>query len=232
MKPEDKVIDNDQKPYLMKYAVSAADAYCDPSAIQLSENIFVVWDLQEHGIIIKFRANETKLGEYMYRKTELIDYEHNYPGAKVHAALYKEFREKAGSKFLEQIMPLIKVNDDLFRTYLVGHSLGGAYAQFAALLLVDKFPEMIQPDVYTYGSPRIGNMAFARYAKSQIHLLRVTISNDEIPRYPVRNHLIFGFTGNIYEHSGVEYWIEEPGGPNIIVYRCTPQERSYESKVS
>lgn len=45
----------------------------------------------------------------------------------------------------------------------VGHSLGGAVAMLAALDLVAQF-SLVDPVLYTFGNPRVGNAAFASYS--------------------------------------------------------------------
>ena len=54
------------------------------------------------------------------------------------------------------------------RVVCIGHSLGGAVAQLAALWITDKFP---QADVrmVSFGSPRVGNNAFKVWASAAGH---------------------------------------------------------------
>lgn len=72
--------------------------------------------------------------------------------------------------------------------YFTGHSLGGAMA------IVSAARSDYIAKVYTFGSPRVGNKAFATSVLSTIY--RVTNENDIIP-------IIFPLFG--YHHGGVEY---------------------------
>ncbi|KAK0100363.1 hypothetical protein ONS95_008317 [Cadophora gregata] len=80
---------------------------------------------------------------------------------------------------------------------LTGHSLGGAVATIAAAYLRK---EGYACDVYSYGSPRVGNEAFVNFVDAQAGAhYRVTHTDDPIPRYPGRT---FGFY-----HTSPEFWL-------------------------
>ncbi|KAM7183476.1 Alpha/Beta hydrolase fold [Rhypophila sp. PSN 637] len=80
-----------------------------------------------------------------------------------------------------------------------GHSLGGAIATLAAAYL----REAGHPtDLYTYGSPRVGNSVFAKHVTETQGLgaeYRVTHTDDPVPKLPP-------ITTN-YRHLSPEYWI-------------------------
>ncbi|KAM7211157.1 Alpha/Beta hydrolase fold [Rhypophila decipiens] len=87
-------------------------------------------------------------------------------------------------------------------TYTVvatGHSLGGAVATLAAAYL----REAGHPtDLYTYGSPRVGNSIFAEYVTETQGLgaeYRVTHTEDPVPKLPP--------IATSYRHLSPEYWI-------------------------
>lgn len=94
---------------------------------------------------------------------------------------------------------------------VTGHSLGGAVATLAGAYLRRAG---VPADVYTYGSPRVGNEAFAAFASTQSggDNYRLTHSDDPVPRLPP---LVMG-----YRHLTSEYWIEEgdaaAGKPYIL----------------
>ncbi|KAG9289570.1 hypothetical protein G9A89_002343 [Geosiphon pyriformis] len=89
------------------------------------------------------------------------------------------------------------------KVYLAGFSLGGAFAQLAAIALKEIIPNLPKPTVITYGSPRIGNQDFANYVERNTNLLRVNYGLDPI----VRNPTIFNKVK--YVHAGIEYYIAE-----------------------
>ncbi|KAH6719651.1 lipase [Leptodontidium sp. MPI-SDFR-AT-0119] len=80
---------------------------------------------------------------------------------------------------------------------LTGHSLGGAVATIAAAYLRKAgYP----CDIYSYGSPRVGNEAFVNFVSAQAGAhYRVTHTDDPVPRYPGR---ILGFY-----HTSPEFWL-------------------------
>lgn len=78
-----------------------------------------------------------------------------------------------------------------------GHSLGGAVATLAAAYLRKAGIPM---DLYTYGSPRVGDGDFADFVSNQAGSeFRVTHTDDPVPRLPP---IIFG-----YRHTSPEYWL-------------------------
>ena len=95
------------------------------------------------------------------------------------------------------------------RLIVTGHSLGGALATLAAADIRRlKNPWFLaNTELYTYGSPRVGNEATARFLSNQSPLsYRVTAMHDLIPRLPpVHGH---------YWHTQPEYWISNhPDNP-------------------
>ncbi|KHN95615.1 lipase [Metarhizium album ARSEF 1941] len=84
-----------------------------------------------------------------------------------------------------------------YEVVITGHSLGGAVATIgAAYLRRDGLPA----NLYTYGSPRVGNDKFANWFSEQRGgQWRVTHENDPVPRLPPM------FAG--YRHVTPEYWL-------------------------
>jgi pimeloyl-ACP methyl ester carboxylesterase len=70
----------------------------------------------------------------------------------------------------------------------VGHSLGGALATLASVDMRKIFPGTVVR-AHTFGSPRLGNRAFAKWYASVIHEhVRVAHMNDPVPRVPFSCH--------------------------------------------
>eukprot|EP00929_Paragymnodinium_shiwhaense_P019123 TRINITY_DN13144_c0_g1_i1.p1 TRINITY_DN13144_c0_g1~~TRINITY_DN13144_c0_g1_i1.p1 ORF type:complete len:898 (+),score=172.31 TRINITY_DN13144_c0_g1_i1:162-2855(+) len=68
-----------------------------------------------------------------------------------------------------------------------GHSLGGALAALMAVDNVDwlKSLRVTNLKVYTFGSPRIGDAKFAKYAHSKLpNIYRIRNNVDPVPRWP------------------------------------------------
>ena len=66
------------------------------------------------------------------------------------------------------------------KVYLVGHSLGGAVAIIAGARLINTGVNPNQIEVITFGSPAVGNEAFARQYEKVLPLTRVVISGDMV----------------------------------------------------
>lgn len=84
-----------------------------------------------------------------------------------------------------------------YRVVATGHSLGGAVATLgAAQLRKDGIPV----DIYSYGSPRVGNGVLSDFISNQAGAeFRITHLDDPVPRLPP---IIFG-----YRHTSPEYWL-------------------------
>lgn len=100
---------------------------------------------------------------------------------------------------------------------VTGHSLGAAVGTLAAVELRSLNHSV---DVYTYGSPRVGNEAFAEFVTSQSPAqgenFRMTHVNDPVPQLPP--------TWVGYQHTSPEYWLsggnattEDYGAQDVVV---------------
>lgn len=114
---------------------------------------------------------------------------------------------------LDAIKRLRQENPD-YKLVITGHSLGGAVATLAAAVFRKQGLELT---LYTFGSPRVGNEALAKYISASGTNFRVTHLNDPVPRLPP---LTLG-----YRHIEPEYHIfsgDAPVGPeNIKVFAGT-----------
>jgi hypothetical protein len=69
------------------------------------------------------------------------------------------------------------------RVVFTGHSLGGAIAQLAALefaLITGR-----TPDVYTFGSPRVGDTSLRDWIRQRLNHFRFKHDNDVVPEVPI-----------------------------------------------
>lgn len=114
---------------------------------------------------------------------------------KVHAGFATAWDEIA-SEAVTAILDAHKKNPN-YKIVLTGHSLGGAVATIAAATLRKAGVPL---ELYTYGSPRVGNDKFATwFSEQQGGHWRVTHGNDAVPRLP---SISFG-----YRHTTPEYWL-------------------------
>lgn len=102
-----------------------------------------------------------------------------------------------------------------YRFIVTGHSLGGALATLAAADFRRYNDDVAKrTELYTYGSPRVGNEAAAAFFSGQSSLsFRITSMADPIPRMP--GHILG------YYHTSPEYWINHnphnPGTQDINI---------------
>lgn len=91
---------------------------------------------------------------------------------------------------------------------VTGHSLGGAVATIAAAnLRAQGYP----CDLYTFGSPRVGNEDFVNFVDSQEgNEFRVTHFDDPVPRLPPSSALL-----GSYRHTSPEFWLTTEDGTNV-----------------
>ncbi|KAM0269836.1 hypothetical protein ACHAQH_009638 [Verticillium albo-atrum] len=87
-----------------------------------------------------------------------------------------------------------------YTVVVTGYSLGAAVVTLAAAYLRAK--ESIPLDLYTYGSPRVGNNQFTTLVSAQAGSeYRITYGAEPFPRIPP---IISG-----YRHTFVEYWLQD-----------------------
>eukprot|EP00933_Yihiella_yeosuensis_P051784 TRINITY_DN49750_c0_g1_i1.p1 TRINITY_DN49750_c0_g1~~TRINITY_DN49750_c0_g1_i1.p1 ORF type:complete len:401 (+),score=33.70 TRINITY_DN49750_c0_g1_i1:42-1244(+) len=100
------------------------------------------------------------------------------------------------------------------KLYVTGHSLGAALAAVVALHLVHRLPPPLHPILYTFGQPRVGNLATAQMMDAACpHYYRVVAGADPIPHVPLcdtGSYTSYGSpcepTRTGYYHGGMEIW--------------------------
>ncbi|KAK1783584.1 Alpha/Beta hydrolase protein [Copromyces sp. CBS 386.78] len=119
-------------------------------------------------------------------------------GCLVHTGFYTAWNEVA-----TKVTAAVKSAKATYPSYSIGvtgHSLGGAVATLAAAYLRKAG---YTADLYTFGSPRVGNKAFAAFTTSQSgEEYRVTHDKDPVPRLPP---IVFN-----YRHTSPEWWLKVP----------------------
>lgn len=126
-------------------------------------------------------------------------------GCLLHMGFYTSYLEISSA--LTAAVTAARKSHPTYRVIMTGHSLGGATATIAAAYLRKSG---IPIDLYTFGSPRVGNSAFAKFVTSQKGAeFRVTHDNDPIARLPP---IIFNF-----RHTSPEYWLTSytPGTADV-----------------
>ncbi|KAI1798768.1 alpha/beta-hydrolase [Daldinia bambusicola] len=131
---------------------------------------------------------------------------HLVDGCLMHAGFHVSW-EEIEDELLEAVEAAKKANPS-YKIIFTGHSLGGAVATVAAGYAREKGYEL---DLYTYGSPRVGNQAFADFITAQPGgEYRVTHADDPVPRLPP----IFAD----YRHTSPEYWLSNESNDVATTY--------------
>jgi hypothetical protein len=124
-------------------------------------------------------------------------------GCLVHTGFYASWAEVSSRVY--SAVAAAKAANPTYKVVVTGYSLGAAVATLAAAYLREAGHAI---DLYTYGSPRVGNLAFAKFVTQQAGSeYRVTHEADPVPRLPP---IIFNF-----RHTSPEYWID-PGTDSIV----------------
>ncbi|KAJ5716654.1 Lipase class 3 [Penicillium malachiteum] len=115
-------------------------------------------------------------------------------GCEVHSGWWSSWQTVADDITSELASAVSSYPD--YQLVITGHSLGAALAAISATDLRNSGYTL---DLYTYGQPRVGNLALADYMTEQGSLWRTTHTDDIVPRVPPE---ILG-----YAHASPEYWI-------------------------
>lgn len=127
----------------------------------------------------------------------------------------------------DQILPAFQALSQKYyyaKLLIAGHSLGGAMATLSALDAMDMVGKPIDY-FYTFGSPRVGNDAFADYVNQRFQVskssflstttfkARITHYKDPVP------HLLLSSFG--FKHIDLEIYYEEDNNSYTV---CQPGE--------
>jgi hypothetical protein len=120
-----------------------------------------------------------------------------YPGlrgATVHKGFYHSYLTIA--RQINLAAKSLLANCQNCHIYITGHSLGGAIATLAAADLYSLTPDLT---LYTFGSPRVGDLQFATYFDKIVpDTYRIVHNQDLVPHIPQR------FLG--FRHVSREIW--------------------------
>ncbi|KAH9060449.1 alpha/beta-hydrolase [Lactarius vividus] len=124
-------------------------------------------------------------------------------GVRVHHGFAKEHR-KTAPQILKEVKQLMAENLST-HVILIGHSLGGALAELDTLFMKLNLPAGTTVRGVTFGTPRVGNPAWATFFDSQIaDFTRMNNNRDIVPIIPGRDRLL-GFRhpkGEIHIQNG------------------------------
>ena len=128
-------------------------------------------------IIISFRGTEPK--EFSDVKADLNAWKGK---SRTEGMVHKGFKGELDKLWADIKVALQRIGDR--KLYICGHSLGGAMATICASRL-----EGFEPELYTYGSPRVGGRKFIKSFLTS-NRYRFRNNNDIVTRVPFE---IFGY---------------------------------------
>jgi hypothetical protein len=157
-----------------------------------SSQVVVVTDKEEDQILVGFRGTINKIQQWASNLDAVYT---RWSVGKVHSGFYDRFNEiKIPTlSFLKKARQHLPDADII----ISGHSMGGAVATLFASYLKDGEDTSLYPsEIYTYGSPRVGDKTFATYVDTQFgdHLTRTMNEWDMVTDLPPK---AFG-----YRHTG------------------------------
>lgn len=142
----------------------------------------------------------------------------NYPkcqGCQVHEGFY-ETEQSIVDSTTKEVARLLQLFPD-YVVVVTGHSLGASIATLTAIDLIESsVVSSSNMQLFTYGSPRIGNPTLATWISNKIiHSNRVTHCKDPVPHYPPGvKDCFLGLLCGTYQHITNE-WYEDCNGGSL-----------------
>ncbi len=168
---------------------------------QPAEEVFGFIAESENKLVVAFRGTASAADAESGQDFFQVFFPYIEDGGKTHrgsTAIYQSARNR-----LIRELATFSMQKKL---YITGHSLGASLATLCAIDLAvnTKFKN---PIVYTYGSGRVGDPAFAaRFNKAVKHSFRIFNVHDPVPTYPNCEYPPpFTKKGLAYRHVGQEY---------------------------
>jgi len=145
-----------------------------------------------------------------------------FPGLPTDAEVHSGFaieHKKTARQILAEVEQLM-VEYSSMHVVLVGHSLGGALAELDSIFMKLNLPAETTVRGVTFGTPRVGNKAWAKFFDSRVsNFTRINNNLDPVPIIPGR---LLGF-----RHPSGEIHIQPDGsavvcsGPDSVDPRCS-----------
>ncbi|EGC33148.1 hypothetical protein DICPUDRAFT_154842 [Dictyostelium purpureum] len=177
---------------------------------------FIGITTDKKSIVISFRGTEMEsldnwITNLNFPKSEPYP---GFPGALVHSGFNRAYRNvrnivHSGLNFTLGVCPTCE------KLIITGHSLGGALAIMAATDIYESQLTTLPLEMYTFGSPRVGDVAFAEYFESTVitNYWRIVYDHDLVPHLPPMQL-------NFY-HLPTEVWFNNASDPSQHIV-CNP----------
>jgi len=148
---------------------------------------FTAYNPSEDEVLIVFRGTEVLSIKNWIDDIDTFFVKYpNCAGCEVHQGFYKTYLDLQ-KNILDSARELFKKYPNS-RKVVTGHSLGGALATHAAIDILNNFGPI--DEFYTYGSPRVGNQAFATFTNGLVKgnfNSRITHERDPVPHLPLKD---------------------------------------------
>ncbi|KAI0781969.1 Alpha/Beta hydrolase protein [Abortiporus biennis] len=146
-----------------------------------------------------------------------------FPGVSSNVLVHEGFANQhalTAATILAEVKRLISLHSATTVT-LVGHSLGGALAELDSLYMTLNLPSNIHVKGVTYGTPRVGNPAFAQLFDSKVaDFQRINNEKDLIPIVPGRGLGFSHVHGEVHIVS-TNNAVSCPGDDDATDSQCT-----------
>ncbi|KAI9295218.1 alpha/beta-hydrolase [Neoconidiobolus thromboides FSU 785] len=162
---------------------------------------FVGLDTVNRIVVISFRGTSNIKNWVQNVKIAKTDLFSGNSKIQVHLG-FKQARDALSPVYTPVVSELLKSNPG-FKLVVVGHSLGGAIGNLAAIdLQASQKLSWGNIQLFTYGQPRVGNADFANWFDS-LNLLSTRVTNDQdiVPHVPPRSMS--------FNHYFVEMWLHK-----------------------
>ncbi|CAG8384717.1 unnamed protein product [Penicillium salamii] len=162
---------------------------------------YIALDHTKKLIVLTFRTSVSLNDLAIDKKSDPTNIEDICPGCWAHTGFWGYWKD-ASAKVIPQLEKATKANPS-YHLEVVGHSMGGAVATLAGTALRKRGFKL---DIWTFGSPKVGNYKLAEYITDTkpISVYRATHYTDSAPKGP------FNVPDLDYTQSSPEYWINKP----------------------
>ncbi|CAG8075750.1 unnamed protein product [Penicillium olsonii] len=162
---------------------------------------YIALDHTKKLLVLTFRTSVSVKDLAIDEKSDPTKIEDICPGCLTHTGFWGYWQDVADD-LISQIEQATKANP-AYHLAVVGHSMGGALATLAGTVLRNKGFKL---DIWTFGSPKVGNYQLAEYiTKAKPNsVYRATHYTDSAPKAPEN------VPGLEYVQSSPEYWINKP----------------------
>ncbi|PKK62333.1 alpha/beta-hydrolase [Rhizophagus irregularis] len=205
----------------------------DFSNPQLNTRGYIAMEPEKKLIVVAFRGTEP--GSIRNYISDFTTYHDLWRAASpVRALVHRGFLyawEQIQPQVTDDLLKLIQENPD-YSVGFTGHSLGAALTTFSALDLIHKAPELAKNEklfISTFGQPRMGDDAFAKFVDDNIKAVRSIVRGDPVTRLPPSWPIPFiGF----YKHFGEELYINNPDQDPNAFQECNAEDPNCSESVS